>query len=186
MAAPPSTTALREASRHSFAAFSQFLGEEAALEETRTLRASLATLSAHIEQVTQARRTRQEPAAIARQVATLSRQARQHQLLLTGMGSAWHALYEFGAYQRALRELRQALERWQQALAQRDAAEPEQFGEFERLAWRTLGEALLVLDIYEQQSGGGAPAPLLPARAPAPARTPLLARLRRWLAERGL
>ena len=26
--------------------------------------------------------------------------------------------------------------------------EPQRFGEFERLAWRTLGEALLVLDLY--------------------------------------
>ncbi|AVP56955.1 hypothetical protein [Pulveribacter suum] len=184
---PPTSSAfagLRQGSLHSFAAVSQFLSEGAAHEDTRLLREHLATLSGQIEQATQARRSRHEPAAIERQLALLARSAHQHQLLLTGMGSAWHALYEFGAYQRALRELRGALERWRQALAARDAvAETERFGDFERLAWRTLGEALLVMDIYVHQGAGALPAH---STAPQPRGKRLLARLRRWLAGRGL
>ncbi len=53
---------------------------------------------------------------------------------------------------------------------------------FERLAWRTLGEALLVLDLYEQQSTApqrAAP----PSTPPRPSRPTLLARLRAWLGD---
>jgi hypothetical protein len=34
---------------------------------------------------------------------------REHQRLLTGLGSGWHTLYEFGVYQRALWELGQSV-----------------------------------------------------------------------------
>ncbi len=116
---PQTSTAyaqLGQGSLHSFAALSQFLSEGAAHEETRPLREHLATLSGHIEQATQARRVHQDADAIERQLALLARCAQEHQRLLTSMDSAWHALYEFGAYQRALRELRDALARWRQAL----------------------------------------------------------------------
>lgn len=185
---PQTSTAfaqLRQGSPHSFAAFSQFLSEGTAQEDTRALREQLATLSGHVEQATQARRARQDAGVIEQQLAVLARCAQEHQRMLTGMGSAWHALYEFSAYQRALRELREALTRWRQALAARDAAEPQRFGEFERVAWRTLGEALLVMDIYEHQGGGPLQPQGLSTPAP-PSRAPLLARLRGWLAARGL
>ena len=47
---------------------------------------------------------------ITRHAAALVQAVRAHQLFLTGLGSAWHSLYEFGAYQNALRELRCAVE----------------------------------------------------------------------------
>ncbi|OYX11242.1 MAG: hypothetical protein B7Z11_05070, partial [Acidovorax sp. 32-64-7] len=62
-------------------------------------------------------------------------------------------LYEFGAYQRALRELRDAVAAWQQALERHSARESACFRQFELLAWRTLGEALLLIDMYEHDSG---------------------------------
>ena len=70
-----------------------------------------------------------------------------HQLFLTGLGSAWHSLYEFGAYQNALRELRCAVESWHKALVQRRADEGAGFDRMELLAWRTLGEGLLLIDM---------------------------------------
>ena len=165
----------------SFAGLSRFLREGVAQEETRELRGSLGALSEHIEAATRARRTSADAQAVARSIEALARCAREHQLQLTGMGSAWHALHEFGAYQRALRELRDALARWQEALQQRSPSEAERFGEFERLAWRTLGEALLVLDMYEQ--GDAHPGDSGMGRTPRPVRRrPLLSRLRGWLA----
>ena len=128
-----------------------------------------------------ARRGQLGPEAVRRSAEALAHCARRHQLHLTGLGSAWHALYEFGVYQRALRELRDALAQWQQALQQRSPSEAERFSTFERQAWRTLGEARLVLDIYMQ----GDPcmersAPDTRPAAERPPRAPLLARLRRW------
>lgn len=179
-----STAGLRTGSRFGFSSVTRFLQQDVPDPGTQSLRASVLALSALVEQATQVRREHQAIDAIERQAATLSRQARQHQLLLSGLGPAWHVLYEFGAYQQAVQSLRQALERWRAALQQREGAEPQRFQEFERLAWRTLGEALLVLDLYEQQEGAGRP-PSAPPRAFAkPARQPLLGRLRTWLGGR--
>ena len=153
-------------------------------EDARALRDSLGELAQHIEAATRARRGQLGPEAVRRSAEALAHCARRHQLHLTGLGSAWHALYEFGVYQRALRELRDALAQWQQALQQRSPSEAERFSTFERQAWRTLGEARLVLDIYMQ----GDPcmersAPDTRPAAERPPRAPLLARLRRWWSE---
>jgi len=163
----------------SFAQLSRFLREDGADEETRQLRESLGGLSRHIEAAVQARRKAASHGAVIASVRALAAHARQHQLLLTGMGSAWHALYEFGGYQRGLRELRDSIARWQAALEAGASAEQECFAAFELLAWRTLGDALLVIDMYEQ--GGVEPQSDAPARR----RAPLLVRLGQWLARGG-
>ncbi len=91
---------------------------------------------------------------------------REHQRLLTGLGSGWHTLYEFGVYQRALWELGQSVSTWKEALELRHSSETEHFDKFELLAWRTLGEALLLIDMYEQGSRGeGAAEPPVPSRS---------------------
>lgn len=161
----------------SFNAISRFLREGLADEDSRQMRDSLGALSQQIEEAVNARRRHKDAAAIVPTVQALVRVAREHQLFLTGLGSAWHALYEFGAYQRALRELRDALDAWLRALEQRSGREGRAFSQFELLAWRTLGEALLLIDMYEQ---GGASPSEWPRSQPLP-RAPLLVRLRRWL-----
>ena len=136
----------------SFGDISRFLREGVADEDSRQLRDSLGTFSNHIDEAVRARRGSTDAADISRRVAALALCAREHQLFLTGLGSAWHALYEFGAYQRALRELRNAINDWQEMLKRRSARESASFDQFELLAWRTLGEALLLIDMYEHQS----------------------------------
>lgn len=84
----------------------------------------------------------------------------------TQLGSGWHTLYEFGVYQRALWELGQSVSTWKEALELRHSSETEHFDKFELLAWRTLGEALLLIDMYEQGSRGeGAAEPPVPSRS---------------------
>lgn len=173
MSAPRSSQQL---SLQSFGDISRFLREGVADEESRQLRDSLAAFSGQIDEAVRTRRTSTDTVAIMQQAEALSVCAREHQLFLTGLGSGWHALYEFGAYQRALRELRTAIAEWQQTLHNRSPRERASFDAFELLAWRTLGEALLLVDMYEQS---GAPTSELPGPPPAPAG--LLARLASWL-----
>ncbi len=134
----------------SFDGISRLLREGVADEDSRQLRDSLGALSMQIDEVTRLRRTGIDAHAITRRVVDLARCARQHQLFLTELGSAWHALYEFDAYQRAFGALRDAIAAWQRALEQHSPREQACFRQFELLAWRTLGEALLLIDIYEQ------------------------------------
>ena len=139
-------------SGQSFGDLSRFLREGVADEESRELRESLGLLSQLIDEAVKMRRVGTDPQGILVCVGTLARSLRDHQLLLTGLGSAWHALYEFGAYQRALRELGTAIADWHRTLERRTAKERASFDQFELLAWRTLGEALLLIDMYEHQS----------------------------------
>ena len=136
----------------SFSDISRFLREGVADEDSRQLRDSLGALSQQIDEAVRARRTSTDTADIMRRVGTLLHAAQEHQRLLTGLGSAWHALYEFGAYQRALRELCHAIALWRHQLQGRSPQESAAFDQFELLAWRTLGEALLLIDMYAHQS----------------------------------
>ena len=177
---PPATRLSEQLTLQSFGEISRFLREGVADEESRQLRDSLGALSGQIDEAVRVRRAGTDTAAILRRVAALAQCAREHQLFLTGLGSAWHALYEFGAYQRALRELSGAIAQWQQALQSRNPAERASFDQFELLAWRTLGEALLLIDMYEHQSGPASEMPG-PAATGAGRRAGLLQRLLRWL-----
>ena len=161
----------------SFGDISRFLREGVADEDSRQLRDSLGALSTQIDEAVRTRRTSIDTADIMRRVVTLSHCAREHQLFLTGLGSAWHALYEFDAYQRALWELRNAITDWQQMLERRSTRESASFDQFELLAWRTLGEALLLIDMYEHQSD---PSSDLLDEAP-PRKLSALQRARTWL-----
>lgn len=172
----PATLPSQQLTLQSFGDISRFLREGVADEESRQLRDSLGALSSHIDEAVRARRTSTDTAVIALRVAALAQCAREHQLFLTGLGSAWHALYEFGAYQRALRQLRDSIAAWQQMLERRSSKESASFDQFELLAWRTLGEALLLVDMYEQQSNP--PSDLHDSRLVQ--KRPMLHRVRGW------
>lgn len=134
----------------SFADISCFLRQGVADEESRELRDSIGALALHIDAAVRARRRRSHAEAIARSADALALGVLEHQLFLSRMGTGWKLLYEFGAYYRALRELAAAVTRWQQALEQRSALEGANFDHVELLAWRTLGEGLLLVDMYRQ------------------------------------
>lgn len=140
----------RFASGQSLSDISRFFCDAGANEESRQLRASLGALAVHIEAAVRSRRLRHDTDDITRAAASLVQGVREHQLVLTGLGSAWHALYGFSAYQRAVAELLRAVNAWQQQLEQRSRREGAAFDRVELLAWRTLGEALLLIDLYEQ------------------------------------
>ena len=172
----PATRPSQLLTLQSFGDISRFLREGVADEDSRQLRDSLGVLSMQIDEAVRTRRTSTDTTEITRRVVALSHSAREHQLFLTGLGSAWHALYEFGAYQRALRELRNAIADWQSMLEQRSTKESASFDQFELLAWRTLGEALLLIDMYEHQSNPASDFQDMPL----PRKPSALQRLRTW------
>ena len=126
----PATRPSQLLTLQSFGDISRFLREGVADEDSRQLRDSLGVLSTQIDEAVRTRRTSTDTTEITRRVVALSHSAREHQLFLTGLGSAWHTLYEFGAYQRALRELRNAIADWQSMLEQRSTKESASFDQF--------------------------------------------------------
>ncbi len=156
MPAPRSRT---EFSVQSFGDVSRFLRSGIADEESRELRESLGALAQQIDEMMRLRRGtpssfaalgRAHEDRIQRRAARLAQSVQTHQRLLTGLGSAWHTLYEMGAYQNALRGLKRAVDVWHDALVRRSSGEGDAYARLEPLAWRTLGEGLLLIDMYEQ------------------------------------
>lgn len=135
-----------------------------ATAQSQQLRAGAGALAECIEGAVRTRRLGSDPAAITQAAEALAQGVRAHQRFLTGLDSAWHALYGFAAYQTALAELLRATQAWQQALVQRSAREGAAFDRAELLAWRTLGEGLLLIDLYEQDDS----IPHAPASSPRP------------------
>lgn len=141
-------------SAQSLSDISRFFRDGGANDESRQLRVSLGALAERIEAAVRTRRLRHDTATITRAAAALVQGVREHQLFLTGLGSAWHALYGFAAYHRAVAELLSASQAWQQQLERRSRREGAAFDRAELLAWRTLGEAVLLIDLYEQDGSG--------------------------------
>lgn len=139
-------------SLQSFGDLSRLLRQGVADEETREFRESLGELSAQIDELVTLRRRAGAPEPLQAGARRLLVALRSHQQTVTGLGSAWAALYEFGAYERSLQATHEALGQWLQTLERRSPREAQAFPQFERVAWRTLGEALLLLDMYAQQA----------------------------------
>ncbi len=168
----PSTRTRSQFTVQSFGDVSRFLRSGVADEESRQLRDSISALAQRIDEAIRVRRTAPEQSAdantaeITRQSAELLKCVREHQFFVTGLGSAWHGLYEMGAYQNALRGLRRAADTWHAALVERTPKESAAFDRIELLAWRTLGEGLMLIDMYEQsESAHSEPAQAQPEPA---------------------
>lgn len=154
-----------------FGATSHLWLDALADEELQQWRASLGALAERVEGAIQARQ--QSHVASAARFAgaaehtidaadALLRSVRQHQFFLTGLESAWHALYSFDAYQRAQEELSAVVLDWRQALEGENPAEVACFQRLELLAWRSLGEGMLLVDIYQHGNGPLSEVPPLP------------------------
>ncbi len=152
----PSTRSRSQFTVQSFGDVSRFLRSDVADEDSRQLRDSIGALAQRIDDAIRVRRSASvqgadaETLEITRQAVELVKCVREHQFFVTGLGSAWHALYEMGAYQNALRGLRRAAEAWHAALVERTPLEGAAFDRIELIAWRTLGEGLMLIDMYEQ------------------------------------
>ncbi|MDF1484786.1 hypothetical protein PY257_06230 [Ramlibacter sp. H39-3-26] len=166
----------------SFGGISRFLLESVTDEETRQLRESMRALALHIDSILAARRQQGGVAVLGQRVTTLCDSSlRQHQSAVTALGPDWCAMYEYGSYLRSLGHLRDAAEHWRAALGRGTPDEPACFDAFDSLSWRTLGEGLLLIDMYEHWARQGTE-----ATSAAPGARPVspLARLRRWLRRR--
>jgi len=177
--AGPLTQAAQTA--HSFADISYLLRECVADEELRLLRGNISALAKSLDLAVGARRHRREASTIARRAAALAQELRQHQAALSNPEAGWKTMYEWVSYQRALRELAQAVQHWRETLAQRSSNEGAAFDQMEQWAWRALGEGLLLLDMYQQGVDLViTSAPKEPQPAPPPQRPWWQALLQRW------
>jgi len=75
---------------------------------------------------------------------------RKHRGVVLDLGLAWRGLYEYAAYLQALNNFRVLVGQWLLESAPWDDELEVTAADFELVAWRTMGEGMLLIDMYEQ------------------------------------
>lgn len=137
---------------HSFGELSQFLRGAVADEDSRQLSESMAHLAGQIESIVGLLRLHPERDAVAPQLVDLLTVLREHRNFVAGLGAHWGGLHEYAPYLQSLNNFR-ALIGQSLLSGAPDGAQlsltPE---DFELMAWRLLGEGMLLIDMYDQWS----------------------------------
>ena len=142
----------------SFGELSHFLRSAMADEESLQLADGMGGLAVGIEAVLSGLKREPDLQALAVPLMDLMTILREHRALVIGLSPAWRGLYEYAAYLAALNNFRVLIGRWLLSASPQDkpGTPPPQnihFEDFELVGWRTLGEGMLLIDMYEQLSG---------------------------------
>jgi hypothetical protein len=136
---------------NSFGGLSQFLRGAVADEDSRQLSESMGVLADHVEAIVAALRLHRRREVIAPQLVDLLTVLRAHRQAVVSLGEAWRGLYEYASYLQALNNFRVLIGQWLLdgggPLARELSLTAE---DFELIAWRTMGEGMMLLDMYEQ------------------------------------
>ena len=134
----------------SFGELSSFLRGSVADEDSRQVSESMSQLATHIEAIIAALQLSRNRDAVAPMLVELLTALRTHRNLVVNLGLPWRGLYEYAAYLQALNNFRVLTGQWllDGGTKSRDLLVSAE--DFELVAWRTLGEGTLMIDMYEQ------------------------------------
>lgn len=135
---------------NSFDQLSNFLRGAVADEDSRQFSESMSQLAAHVEAIVAALRLNRVRTTVAPLLVDLLTVLRGHRNLVVNLGLPWRGLYEYAAYLQALNNFRVLIGQWLLDGGPRSAELLLSAEDFELVAWRTLGEGMLLIDMYEQ------------------------------------
>jgi len=141
----------------SFDELTHFLRSAVTDEDSRRVSESMSQLAVHIEAIIARLRINRERTAVAPMLVDMLTVLRGHRTLVVDLGLPWRGLYEYAAYLQALNNFRVLIGQWLLDGGPRSAellVTPE---DFELVAWRTLGEGMLLIDMYEQWAASEQP-----------------------------
>lgn len=142
---------------NSFGELSQFLRSSVADEDSRQLSENMSQLATHIEAIIARLRMNRNRIAIAPMLVDLLTVLRGHRNLVVNLALPWRGLYEYAGYLQALNNFRVLIGQWLLDGGPRSMDLLLTAEDFELVAWRTLGEGTLMIDMYEQVSSTLAP-----------------------------
>jgi hypothetical protein len=136
-------------SLQTFGALSNFLRSALADEDSRQFSEGMAAMAAQGEAVVAGLRGSRHPDVAAPLLMDMLTVVREHRNFVLGLGLAWRGLYEYPAYLQALNNFRVLIGQWV-----RNAPGQEQLAvtveDFELVAWRTMGDGMLLVEMYER------------------------------------
>ena len=135
---------------HTFGELSNFLRGAVADEDSRQFSESMGQLASHIEAIVASLRLSQQRTAVAPMLVDLLTVLRGHRNLVVNLGLPWRGLYEYASYLQALNNFRVLIGQWLLEGGPRSVRLALTAEDFELVAWRTLGEGMLLIDMYEQ------------------------------------
>ena len=139
----------------SFGELSHFLRSAMADDESLQLADGMGNMAASIEAVLARLQREPDPVALAPALIDLMTVLREHRSLVIALSPAWRGLYEYASYLAALNNFRVLIGQWllparTQGADSSAAERPVGLEDFELIAWRLLGEGMLLIDMYEQ------------------------------------
>ena len=135
---------------NTFGDLSNFLRGAVADEDSRLLSEGMAQLSVHVEAVIAALRVNRVRVTIAPMLVDFLTVLRAHRNTVVNLGLPWRGLYEYAAYLQALNNFRALIGQWLLDGGPRSSELQVTAEDFELVAWRTLGEGMLLIDMYDQ------------------------------------
>jgi hypothetical protein len=142
---------------NSFGELSNFLRGSVADEDCRVFSESMGQLAVHIEAIIAGLRLNRVRTTIAPMLVDLLTVLRGHRILVVNLGLPWRGLYEYAAYLQALNNFRVLIGQWLLDGGPRSSELLLSAEDFELVGWRTLGEGMLLIDMYEQWTAREAP-----------------------------
>ena len=137
---------------NTFGELSHFLRSAVADEEAQQLGESMSGLASHIEAIVAGLKLNTDKAYIAPLLMDLMTTLREHRALVIGLSAAWRGLYEYASYLAVLNNFRMLIGNWL-IQSKGKKIDGEAVSDFELIAWRTLGEGMLLIDMYDQWRG---------------------------------
>jgi hypothetical protein len=137
-------------SANTFGQLSDFLREAMADEDSRIFSESMGQLALHSEGVVaglRLDRRRDHAAPLLMDMLTV---LREHRSMVVNLGLPWRGLYEYAGYLQALNNFRVLIGQWLLHVNPWDERLNVTAEDFGLVAWRTMGEGMLLIDMYEQ------------------------------------
>ncbi|MBC5786014.1 hypothetical protein H8N03_23955 [Ramlibacter sp. USB13] len=148
---PPTSRLSAHVPSLSFGELSNLLRSELADEDSRQLSEDMQHLALQAEGVAAGLRLDRRREYAAPLLMDMLNVLRDHRTLVVNLGLDWRGLYEYAGYLQALNNFRVLIGQWLLDVDPWGSGElhvtPE---EFTLVAWRTLGEGTLLVDVHEQ------------------------------------
>jgi hypothetical protein len=146
----PSQPSTQRPSSGDFGQLSNFLRGSVADEDSRRVSESMSLLASQVEAIIVALRQNKVRTTIAPMLVDLLTVLRAHRHMVVGLGLPWRGLYEYAGYLQALNHLRVLIGQWLLEGGPRSTELLLNAEDFELMAWRTLADGMLLIDVYEQ------------------------------------
>lgn len=134
----------------SFGELDQFLGGSREDAESQAISDGMRQLAERVERIVETLHATQQRTVVAPLLVDLLTVVRVHRNQIVHLGMPWRGLYEYGGYLQALTNCRVLIGQWLLEGGPRSAELVLTAEDFELVAWRTLAEGMLLIDMYEQ------------------------------------